>query len=121
HFEQIQNQHAYPYEQQCQNQFGYGAFQEQEYAYNENNQMQDASLLEKIQKMEVKMVQSRATAQMRAFRIGYRTPCPWGGPFPRHFSPQEKLDFMMKMLPQLTQWTAEIEAYTLVVEQPCQW
>ncbi|KAH9289166.1 hypothetical protein KI387_033283, partial [Taxus chinensis] len=71
--------------------------------------------------MEAKMVQSRATTQMKAFRIGCRTPCPWGGPFPRHFSPQEKLDFMMEMLPQLTQWTIEIEAYKLGAEQPCQW
>ena len=56
HFEQIQDQYAYPYEQLCQSQFGYGAFQEQGCAYNEDHQIQDAGLLEKIQKMEVKMV-----------------------------------------------------------------
>ncbi|KAH9297264.1 hypothetical protein KI387_028946, partial [Taxus chinensis] len=116
----IQDQYAYPYEQQCQIQFGYGAFQEQEYAYNEDHQIQDASLLEKIQKMEVKMVQSRETTQMRAFRIGCRTPCPWGGPFPRHFSPQEKLDFMMNMLSLLANWIEEIEVYERSIQQPCQ-
>ncbi|KAH9322726.1 hypothetical protein KI387_017365, partial [Taxus chinensis] len=91
------------------------------YANNEENQMQDVGLLEKIQKMEIGMVQSRATAQMKAFRIGCRAPCPWEGPFPRHYSPQEKLDFIIEMLPQLAQWTEEIEAYEQSLNQPCQW
>ncbi|KAH9304534.1 hypothetical protein KI387_008938, partial [Taxus chinensis] len=95
----------------CQNQFGYGDFQEQGYANNQDNQMQDVGLLEKIQKMEIGMVQSRAIAQMKAFRIGCRTPCPWEGPFPRHYNPQEKLNFIIEMLPQLPQRTEEIEAY----------
>ncbi|KAH9315817.1 hypothetical protein KI387_024444, partial [Taxus chinensis] len=110
HYDQIQNNHAYPYEQ-CQNQFGYGAYQEQGYAYNDNSYMEMLDLLEKIQRMEAGMVQSRATIQMKAFRIGYRAPCPWEGPFPRHYSPQEKLEFMVEMLPQLAQWTEDIEAY----------
>ncbi|KAH9330552.1 hypothetical protein KI387_002660, partial [Taxus chinensis] len=61
--------------------------------------------------MEANMVQSRATTQMKAFRIGCRAPCPWEGPFPRHYSPQEKLDFMIEMLPLLAKWTEGIEAY----------
>ncbi|KAH9287497.1 hypothetical protein KI387_031614, partial [Taxus chinensis] len=104
----------------CQSQFGYGAFQEQEYAYNEDNQMQDAGLLEKIQKMEVNIVQSRAQAQMKAFGIGYGAPCPWVGPFPRHYSPQEKLDFMIAMMPLLANWIEEIEVYERSIQQPCQ-
>ncbi|KAH9290566.1 hypothetical protein KI387_034683, partial [Taxus chinensis] len=75
----------------------------------------------KIQKMEADMVQSRGIAQMKAFKIGCRAPFPWEGPFPRHYNPQEKLDFMVEMLPQLTQWTEEIEAYELELRQPCQW
>ncbi|KAH9323819.1 hypothetical protein KI387_018458, partial [Taxus chinensis] len=116
----IQDQYAYPYEQQCQSQFGYGAFQEQEYAYNEDHQIQDAGLLEKIQKMEVNIVQSRAQAQMRAFGIGSGAPCPWVGPFPRHYSPQEKLDFMIATLPLLAKWIEEIEVYERSIQQPCQ-
>ncbi|KAH9296551.1 hypothetical protein KI387_040139, partial [Taxus chinensis] len=112
HFDQIQNQYAYPYEQ-CQNQFGYEAHQAQGYTYDEGSQEESVDLLEKIQKMEVGMVQSRAQAQMKAFQIGFRAPCPWGGPFPRHYSPQEKLDFMIEMLPQLAQWTLEIEPINL--------
>ncbi|KAH9289616.1 hypothetical protein KI387_033733, partial [Taxus chinensis] len=71
--------------------------------------------------MEAGMVQSRATTQMKAFKIGFRAPCPWVGPFPRHYSPQEKLDFMVEMLPQLAQWTEEIEAYELGVRKPYKW
>ncbi|KAH9310313.1 hypothetical protein KI387_044718, partial [Taxus chinensis] len=104
-------QHAYSYEQQCQSQFGYEASQEQEYAYNEDHQIQDAGLLEKIQKMEVGMVQFRAQAQMRAFGIGCEAPCPWVRPFPSHYSPQEKLDFMIATLPLLAKWIEEIEVY----------
>ncbi|KAH9295492.1 hypothetical protein KI387_039080, partial [Taxus chinensis] len=83
--------------------------------------MQDAGLLEKIQKMEVGMVQSRGITQMKAFKIGCRAPCPWEGPFPRHYSPQEKLEFMVEVFPQLTQWIEDIEAYEKSVRQPCQW
>ncbi|KAH9299922.1 hypothetical protein KI387_044618, partial [Taxus chinensis] len=119
HFDQIQDQHAYPYEQ-YQNQFGCEAYQEQGYACNEDNQIEDADFVEKIQKMEAKMVQSRETTQMKAFRIGCKNPCPWGGPFPRHFIPQEKLEFMMEMVLQFVQWIVEIEAYKLCVQQPCQ-
>ncbi|KAH9289695.1 hypothetical protein KI387_033812, partial [Taxus chinensis] len=116
----IQDQYAYPYEQQCQSQFGYGAFQEQGCAYNEDHQIQDAGLLEKIQKMEVNIVQSRAQAQMRAFGIGCGAPCPWVGPFPSHYSPQEKLDFMIATLPLLAKWIEEIEVYERSIQQPCQ-
>ncbi|KAH9312613.1 hypothetical protein KI387_027648, partial [Taxus chinensis] len=114
------DQHAYSYEQQCQSQFGYGAFQEQGCAYNEDHQIQDAGLLEKIQKMEEGMVQSRAQAQMRAFGIGCEAPCPWVGPFPSHYSPQEKLDFMIATLPLLAKWIEEIEVYERSIQQPCQ-
>ncbi|KAH9299580.1 hypothetical protein KI387_031262, partial [Taxus chinensis] len=58
---------------------------------------------------------------MKAFKIGYREPCPWGGHFPRHYIPQEKLEFMVEILPQLAQWIEEIEAYELESRQPCQW
>ncbi|KAH9295948.1 hypothetical protein KI387_039536, partial [Taxus chinensis] len=58
---------------------------------------------------------------MKAFEIGCRAPCPWEGPFPRHYNPQEKLDFMVEMLPQLAQWTEEIEAYEFGARKPCQW
>ncbi|KAH9319790.1 hypothetical protein KI387_021559, partial [Taxus chinensis] len=71
--------------------------------------------------MEVNMLQSRATSQMKAFRIGCRAPCLRFGPFPRHYSPQEKLDFMVEVLPQLTQWIEDIEAYEKIARQPCQW
>ncbi|KAH9324876.1 hypothetical protein KI387_005054, partial [Taxus chinensis] len=57
---------------------------------------------------------------MMDFKIGCTAPCPWEGPFPRNYSPREKLDFMIGMLPQLTQWTKEIEAYELGTKQPCQ-
>ncbi|KAH9291037.1 hypothetical protein KI387_044166 [Taxus chinensis] len=114
------DQHAYSYEQQCQIQFGNGAFQEQEYAYNEDHQMQDVGLLEKIQNMEVKIVQSRAQAQMKAFGIGCGAPYPWVGPFPRHYSPQEKLDFMIATLPLLAKWIEGIEVYERSIQQPCQ-
>ncbi|KAH9331805.1 hypothetical protein KI387_003913, partial [Taxus chinensis] len=83
--------------------------------------MEDAGLLEKIQKMEASMVQSRAIAQMKAFKIGCRAPCPWEGPFPRHYIPQEKLDFMVEVLPQLTHWIEDIESYEKSARQPCQW
>ncbi|KAH9288942.1 hypothetical protein KI387_033059, partial [Taxus chinensis] len=74
----IQDQYAYPYEQQCQSQFCYGAFQEQEYAYNEDHQIQDAGLLEKIQKMEVGMVQCRATGSNESIsELVAGAPCPW--------------------------------------------
>ncbi|KAH9300064.1 hypothetical protein KI387_011647, partial [Taxus chinensis] len=61
--------------------------------------------------MEARMVQSMGTTQMKAFKIGFREPCPWGKPFPRHYIHQEKIDFMVEMLPQLAQWIEEIEAY----------
>ncbi|KAH9306714.1 hypothetical protein KI387_011118, partial [Taxus chinensis] len=120
HFDQIQNQHVYPYEQQCQSQFGYEACQAQGYAGCEGSQEENADLLEQIQKMEVNMVQSRAQAQMKAFRIGCRAPCPWVGPFPRHYNPQEKLDFMITTLPLLAKWTEGIKVYERSIQQPCQ-
>ncbi|KAH9320400.1 hypothetical protein KI387_044500, partial [Taxus chinensis] len=120
HYNQIHDHYAYPYEK-CQNQFDYEAYQEQADAYDGDNYVEDVVLLEKIQKMEADMVQLRETVQMRAFSIGCRAPCPWEGPFPRHYSPQEKLDFMIEMLPQLAQWTVEIGAYEKSVGQPCQW
>ena len=67
------------------------------------------------------MVQSRAQAQMKAFGISYGAPCPWVGPFPRHYSPQEKLDFMIATLPLLAKWIEEIEVYERSIQQPCQW
>ncbi|KAH9320352.1 hypothetical protein KI387_043948 [Taxus chinensis] len=70
--------------------------------------------------MEANMVQSRAQAQMKAFGIGCRSPCPWVGPFPRHYSPQEKLDFMIATLPLLAKWIEEIEVYERSIQQPCQ-
>ncbi|KAH9311580.1 hypothetical protein KI387_026615, partial [Taxus chinensis] len=71
--------------------------------------------------MEVNIVQSRAQAQMKAFGIGCRAPCPWVGPFPRHYSPQEKQDFMIAMMPLLAKWIEEIEVYERSIQQPCQW
>ncbi|KAH9313719.1 hypothetical protein KI387_022346, partial [Taxus chinensis] len=71
--------------------------------------------------MEIGMVQSRATARIKAFRIGCMVPCPWEGPFPRHYNPQEKLDFMVEVFPKLTQWIEYIGAYEKSVGQPCQW
>ncbi|KAH9314710.1 hypothetical protein KI387_023337, partial [Taxus chinensis] len=112
--------YAYPYEQ-GQSHFGHGAYQEQGDAYNGDNYVENVGLLEKIQKMEAGMVQSRGIAQMKAFKIGCRAPCPWEDPFPRHYSPQEKLGFMVEVLPQLTQWIEDIEAYEQSVRQPCQW
>ncbi|KAH9306884.1 hypothetical protein KI387_011288, partial [Taxus chinensis] len=46
------NQHVYPYEQQCQSQFGYEACQAQGYASCEGSQEENTDLLEQIQKME---------------------------------------------------------------------
>ncbi|KAH9319940.1 hypothetical protein KI387_021709, partial [Taxus chinensis] len=96
-------------------------YQGQGDAYDGDSYAEDVGLLEKIQKMETDMVKSRAKTQMMAFRIGCRAPYPWEGHFPRDYSPQEKLDFMVEMLPQLTQWTEEIGAYELESKQPCQW
>ncbi|KAH9306713.1 hypothetical protein KI387_011117, partial [Taxus chinensis] len=114
------NQHVYQYEKQCQSQFGYEACQAQGYVGCEGSQEENADLQEQIQKMEVNMVQSRAQAQMKAFRIGCRAPCPWVGPFPRHYSPQEKLDFVITTLPLLAKWTEGIKVYERSIQQPCQ-
>ncbi|KAH9288959.1 hypothetical protein KI387_033076, partial [Taxus chinensis] len=71
--------------------------------------------------MESNMVQSRAIPQIKVFKIGCRVPCPWEGPFPRHYSPQQKMEFMIGMLPLLEKWTKGIEAYEKSVKQPCKW
>ncbi|KAH9331525.1 hypothetical protein KI387_003633, partial [Taxus chinensis] len=101
----------------CQNQIDYEAYQGQGDAYDGDSYAEDVGLLEKIPKMKAGMVQLRETAQMWAFIISYRVPCPWEGPFPRHDIPQEKLDFMVKVLPQLTRWAEEIGAYEKSVRQ----
>ncbi|KAH9311762.1 hypothetical protein KI387_026797, partial [Taxus chinensis] len=81
------------------------------YAYDDKNKMEDDGLLEKTQRIEAGMVQTQAMTQMKAFKIGCRAPCPWEGPFPRHYSSQEKLDFMVEMMPQIIQWIEGIETY----------
>ncbi|KAH9322835.1 hypothetical protein KI387_017474, partial [Taxus chinensis] len=62
-----------------------------------------------------------AKTQMKAFRIGFRAPCSWDSLVLSHHNPQEKLNFMVEVLPHLTQWIEEIEAYELDLSQPCQW
>ncbi|KAH9292730.1 hypothetical protein KI387_042087, partial [Taxus chinensis] len=94
---------------------------EQEYADYGNNSMPNDDFQMQVQHLEIKMVQMRATSSIKAAKLGFRVPYPWAGPMPNWYSPQEKIDFVSELIPQISEWNEEMEAYQYSVEKPCQW
>lgn len=67
------------------------------------------------------MVHIRSTCAIKACIIGFRVLFPWVGPMLKWFIPQQKLDFIVEMLPQITKWDELMEAHEYTIRKPYQW